>query len=65
MGFIKARKAKKLSQAALAKKLKVQQSSIARLESGGHAKASIAKLARYADMMGYSLKISLHSKKNA
>lgn len=64
MNFIKARKAKKLSQAALAKKLKVQQSSIARLESGGYAKASIARLSRYAHMMGYSLNVSLRAKKN-
>jgi ribosome-binding protein aMBF1 (putative translation factor) len=65
MGFIKARKAKRLSQATLAKKLKIQQSSIARLENGGYAKTSIANLARFADKMGYSLKVSLQAKKNS
>ena len=64
MNFIKARKTKKLSQAALAKKLKLQQSSVARLENGGYAKTSITNLARFANKMGYSLKVSLQKKKN-
>lgn len=62
--LIKARKSAKLSQAALAKKLKLQQPSIARLESGGYTKTSLSKLSEYANVMGYSLKISLHPKKH-
>lgn len=61
--FIKARKAAKLSQEALAKKLKLTQPSIARLESGGYAKTSISKLSKVANALGYSLKISLRAKK--
>lgn len=61
--LIKARKSKKLSQADLAKKLKLQQPSIARLESGGYTKMSLSKLSEYANVMGYSLKVSLHPKK--
>jgi predicted XRE-type DNA-binding protein len=64
MEFIQARKSKKLSQADLAKKLKLQQPSIARLESGGYTKASLSKLSEYANVMGYSLKVSLHAKKH-
>ena len=64
MQFIKARKAAKLSQEALAKKLKMQQPSIARLENGGYATTSIAKLSNVANVLGYSLKISLHIKKH-
>lgn len=63
IAFIKARKAAKISQEDLAKKLKVKQPSIARLESGGYTKTSIANLAKVADVLGYSLKISLQVKK--
>lgn len=63
MAFIKARKAAKISQKDLAKKLKLQQPSIARLESGGYAKTSISKLSKVANILGYSLKISLQAKK--
>ncbi len=63
--FIKARKSAKLSQEALAKKLKLQQPSIARLENGGYATTSISKLAKVANILGYSLKISLHAKKRS
>lgn len=63
MEFIRMRKAAKLSQAALAKKLKMKQSAIARLENGGYIKTSIAKLERVANSMGYSLKVTLHAKK--
>jgi len=63
MNFIKARKKAKLSQAALAKKLRVPQPSIARLEMGGYAKASIVRLSKVAEKLGYTLKISLQAKK--
>jgi len=63
IAFIKARKAAKISQEDLAKKLKVKQPSIARLESGGYTKTSIANLTKVADVLGYSLKISLQAKK--
>lgn len=63
MAFIKARKAAKISQKDLAKKLKLQQPSIARLESGGYAKTSISKLSKVANVLGYSLKISLQAKR--
>jgi ribosome-binding protein aMBF1 (putative translation factor) len=59
--FIKARKSAKLSQEELAKKLKVQQPSIARLENGGYATTSIHKLSKVANVLGYSLKISLQA----
>jgi len=65
MKFIRARKAAKLSQNALAKKLKLQQPAIARLENGGYAKTSISKLSKVASILGFSLKISLHEKKRA
>lgn len=61
--FIKARKSSNISQEDLAKKLKVQQPAIARMENGGYAKTSIAKLAKVAHALGYSLKISLQYKK--
>ena len=61
--FIKARKLAKLSQEALAKKLKLTQPSIARLESGGYTKTSISKLAKVANALGCSLKVSLQAKK--
>jgi ribosome-binding protein aMBF1 (putative translation factor) len=64
IAFIKARKSAKLSQQALAKKLKLQQSSIARLENGGYTKTSISKLTKVANELGYSLKVSLHAKKH-
>ena len=63
MEFIKARKAAKLSQDTLAKKLKLQQPAIARLENGGYLKTSIANLTKVANTMGYSLKVTLHPKK--
>ena len=62
MEFIKARKSSNISQEDLAKKLKVQQPSIARMENGGYATTSIAKLSQVAHALGYSLKISLHRK---
>ncbi len=61
--FIKARKKARCSQLELAKKLKVQQPSIARLEKGGYSTTSVSKLARVADALGYSMKISLKPKK--
>ena len=63
MEFIKARKSSNISQEDLAKKLKVQQPSIARMENGGYATTSVAKLAKVAHALGYSLKISLQHKK--
>lgn len=65
MAFIKARKSAKLSQQALAKKLKLQQSSIARLENGGYTKTSIARLTKVANVLGCSLKVSLQAKKHS
>jgi len=61
--FIKARKKARYSQSDLAKKLKLQQPSIARLEKGGYSTTSIAKLSRVADALGYSMKVSLAPKK--
>ena len=61
--FIKARKKARYSQLDLANKLNVQQPSIARLESGGYVTTSIAKLAKVADALGCSIKISLTPKK--
>lgn len=61
--FIKARKAARYSQSELAKKLKLQQPAIARLERGGYTTTSIAKLSRVADALGYSIKVSLAPKK--
>lgn len=63
IALIKARKKAKVSQQDLAKKLKVKQPSIARLESGGYAKTSISKLSQYADALGCSLKITIQAKK--
>lgn len=37
---------------------------IARLEKGGYSTTSVAKLARVADALGYSMKISLEPKKS-
>ena len=61
--FIKARKKAHLSQVDLAHRLKVQQPSVARLERGGYASTSVSTLSRYANAMGYDLKISLQAKK--
>jgi predicted transcriptional regulator len=61
--FIKARKKAKISQLELADKLNLQQPSIARLEKGGYATTSVTKLAKIADTLGYSIKISLLPKK--
>lgn len=61
--FIKARKKVRCSQSQLAEKLNVQQPAIARLEKGGYSTTSVAKLARVADALGYSMKISLKPKK--
>ncbi len=63
MEFIKARKSSNISQEDLAKKLKVKQPSVARMENGGYANTSISKLAKVAHALGYSLKISLQHKK--
>jgi len=52
--------AAKLSQEILAKRLKLTQPSIARLEGGGYTKTSISKVA---NAMGYFLKVSLCVKK--
>jgi len=51
------------SQADLAKKLKLQQPAIARLERGGYMSTSVGKLSRIADALGYTIKISLSPKK--
>lgn len=61
--FIKARKKMCCSQVELAKRLDVQQPAIARLERGGYTTTSVGKLAKVADALGYSLKISLSPKK--
>jgi len=61
--FIKARKKANISQVDLAKRLKVKQPSIARLEKSGYSSTSVAKLAKVADALGYNLKISLQAKK--
>lgn len=61
--FIVARKKARYTQSKLAKKLKIQQPSIVRLEKGGYSSASITTLSRVADALGYSMKISLEPKK--
>lgn len=63
--FIRARKKARMTQKELAKRLKAQQPSIARLEKGGYANTSISQLGRIAKEMGYSLSISLKAKKKA
>lgn len=62
--FIRARKKARYSQLELAKRLDLQQPAIARLERGGYTTTSIGKLAKVADALGYSIKISLSPKKN-
>ncbi len=62
--FIKARKESHVSQEELADKLEIQQPAIARLEGGGYANTSIIKLSKIANVLGYSLKISLQAKKH-
>ncbi|HBY05322.1 MAG: putative transcriptional regulator [candidate division TM6 bacterium GW2011_GWE2_42_60] len=61
--FVSARKKVHLSQVELAKRLKVSQPLIARLETGGYAATSVSKLSEVANALGYSLKISLQAKK--
>ena len=63
--FIKARKKAHCSQAELANRLKLQQPTIARLEKGGYTTTTVGKLAKVADALGYSLKVSLSPKKTA
>lgn len=63
LALIKARKAAKISQESLAKKLHMKQPSIARLEKGGYASTSIANLSKYADALGCFIKISIQAKK--
>jgi len=62
--FLKARLKSQMTQAELARKLNITESAISRLEGGGYAKASVAKLSQIADALGCSLKISLHAKKS-
>jgi len=61
--FIRARQKAEISQIDLAKKLKIQQPTIARLEGGGYARTSFAKLSKVADALGCSINISLQAKK--
>ncbi|KKQ10984.1 MAG: helix-turn-helix transcriptional regulator [Candidatus Babeliales bacterium] len=61
--FIQARKKARISQVELAKRLKSQQPAIARLESGGYANSSMANLNKIANVLGYSLHVSLKAKK--
>ena len=63
LALIKARKAAKISQESLAKKLNIKQPSIARLEKGGYATTSISNLSKYANALGCSIKISIQAKK--
>ena len=63
LALIKARKTAKISQESLAKKLNLKQPSIARLEKGGYATTSISNLSKYANALGYSIKISIQAKK--
>lgn len=64
MKLIKARKKSCCSQLELADRLKLQQPAIARLERGGYTTTSVGKLARVADALGYSLKVSLSPKRS-
>ena len=61
--FIRARIKARYSQRDLAKKLKLQQPAIARLESGGYVRTSVAKLSKVADALGYEFKFYLKPKK--
>jgi DNA-binding XRE family transcriptional regulator len=61
--FIQARKKAKISQDELAKRLNAQQPAIARLENGGYVNTSISNLTKVADVLGYSLHVSLKAKK--
>lgn len=61
--FILARQKAKISQVILAKRLKIQQPTVARLEGGGYARTSFAKLSKIANALGYSLSVSLQAKK--
>ena len=61
--FIRARNKIKISQVELAKRLRLQQPAIARLENGGYANTSINNLSKVANAMGYSLHVSLKAKK--
>lgn len=63
--FIQARKKTRMSQADLAKKLKSQQPAIARLENGGYVNTSIANLTKVANVLGYSIHVSLRAKKKS
>lgn len=63
--FIKARKNACYSQEELAKRLNLQQPAIARLEKGGYSTTSVAKLSKVANVLGYSIKISLEPKKRS
>jgi DNA-binding XRE family transcriptional regulator len=56
--FIKARKQAHYSQLELANKLNLQQPSIGRLEKSGYATTSVSTLAKVANALGYSIKIS-------
>ena len=61
--FIRARIKVHYSQRDLAKKLNLQQPAIARLESGGYVRTSVAKLSKVADALGYKFKFYLEPKK--
>lgn len=61
--FIRARKKASYSQQDLAERLKMKQSAIARLEKGGYTTTTIGRLAKVADALGYSMKVSLSPKK--
>ena len=63
--FIKARKKAHCSQLELAERLDLQQPAVARLEKGGYMTTSVSKLAKVADALGYSLKVSLLPKKTS
>lgn len=63
--FIKARKSAHYSQEELAKRLNLQQPAVARLEKGGYSTTSVAKLSKVANVLGYSIKISLEPKKRS
>lgn len=61
--FVKARIDTRCSQKELAARLNLQQPAIARLERGGYASTSFAKLTKVADALGYNLKFHLQPKK--